>query len=298
MRVANKTTYDGIIRSLGRAATEMAEASEVVTTTKRINRLSDDPVGLVTVLDLRASIANISQIERNVNMGRSWLTAGESALSQTEEILSKTKELSVQHSSANASSAARRNAVNVVDGYLREVLSLSNSKVGDRYIFGGTNTGTLPFALNSSETQVNYSGNDIPFSIKIGKDNDIAIGRDGEDIYGENWDNNNIFKTLVDLKAYLQGDDVGGIQAAMDKLDSHLQTVRATISDIGGKTIRFDVKERIIEDLESTYAERKSLIEEADIAEAIMNLNSKELAYNAALVSSSKVMKLSLVDYL
>jgi len=236
MRVANKTTYDGIIQSLGRVSTEMADANEVVTTTKRINRLSDDPVGLVTVLDLRSSIANISQIQRNINMGRSWLTAGESALSQTEEILSKTKELCVQYSSANVSSAARDSGANVVDGYLREILSLSNSKVGDRYIFGGTNTGTVPFAFNSSETQVNYSGNDTPFSIKIGKDNDIAIGRDGEDIYGENWDDANIFKTLIDLKTSLQNDDVGGIQAAMDKLDSHLQTVRATISDVGGKT--------------------------------------------------------------
>jgi len=58
------------------------------------------------------------------------------------------------------------------------------------------------------------------------------------------------------------------------------------------------VKERIIEDLQSTYTERKSLMEDADIAEAIMNLSSKELAYNAALASSAKVMKLSLLDYM
>ena len=47
-----------------------------------------------------------------------------------------------------------------------------------------------------------------------------------------------------------------------------------------------------------SYTDRKSQIEDADIAEAIIQLKSRELAYNAALNSAANVMSKSLVDYL
>ena len=59
MRVANKTLYDSIIQRLSTVSNEMMEANEVVSSAKRINNLSDDPVGLVSVLDLRSSLANV-----------------------------------------------------------------------------------------------------------------------------------------------------------------------------------------------------------------------------------------------
>ncbi len=298
MRVANKTLYDSVIQRLSAVSSEMMEANEVVSSTKRINNLSDDPVGLVSVLDLRSSLANIEQIDRNIQVGKNWLSSGESALNQVEELMVSTKELVVQMSTATVGDTERQNAVGLVDGYLKQIISLANSQVGGRYIFGGTNTETTPFALNAGGTQVLYSGNDIPFSIKMGKDTNIEIGRDGEEVFGQNWDDDNMFKTLIDLKTYLQTNDVTEIQATLDKLDSHLDKLRAVVSDIGGKTIRMEVKENIVQELEVAYKERKSSIEDADIAEAIMILKSKELAYNAALASSSKVMQLSLVNFL
>ena len=42
----------------------------------------------------------------------------------------------------------------------------------------------------------------------------------------------------------------------------------------------------------------RSTIEDADMIEAIMNLQSIETTYQAALSSTAKIMKLSLVDYL
>ena len=44
--------------------------------------------------------------------------------------------------------------------------------------------------------------------------------------------------------------------------------------------------------------ERLSKIEDADLTEEIMELEAKELAYQAALSSSAKLMKLTLMDYI
>jgi len=297
MRVANRTLYDGAIINLARASSDMVKMNEIVSTSKNINRLSDDPVGLVAVLDLRTSLSDISQMKRNISMGNSWLTASESALSQLDSILTATKELTVQMANATTGATERSGNANLIDGYLEQIVNIANSDSGGRYIFSGTNTSTMAFALNSAKTLVTYAGNDTAFSVNIGKDSSIKVGMDGEDIFGENWDNTNIFKTFIDLKTSLETNDISSIQASMTKLDNHMDSVNANISDVAGKTIRLDVKQAIILDLEFSYTERKSEIEDADIAEAILRLKSKELAYSAALNSAAKMMEMTLVNY-
>jgi flagellar hook-associated protein 3 FlgL len=298
MRVANKTLYDSTIRNLGRTSSGMVEANETVSTAKRINSLSDDPVGLVAVLGLRSSISNLNQMGRNISTGNSWLNASESALTQVNNILTSTKELTVAMGSANTNASQREGNIDLVDGYLQQIISLANSSTGGRYLFGGTNTDTTPFELDGAGTQVLYSGNDTAFSINIGKDTVVPVGRDGKDVFGANWDDSNIFKTFIDLKTSLANNDIEGIQDALSKLDNHMKNVNGTISDIAGKTIRLDVKKEVITDLKLTDTERMSELEDADLAAAVINLKSKELAYNAALSSSSKLMQMSLVNFL
>ncbi len=314
MRIANKTIYDSITRNLTKTSTEMFRANQTVSSGKRINSLSDDPVGLVAVLDLRSSQAHVEQLERNIAMGKSWLNMGESALTQIEDVLTETKTLCVQMANATQGATERKNAAAVVEGQFQQILALANTQVGGRYIFGGTRTDTMPFVYDEGTgpadpvdpAKVTYQGNDVPFSVKIGKVTDVAVGRNGETIFGDDgmiWADSskgqdNIFKTLLDLKKALTENDVSGVQDAMGKLDNHQETVRTTISNTGAKILRLDTKENIIQDLKLTYTERKSQLEDADLAEAIIDLQTKETAYQAALSSSSKVMALSLVDYL
>lgn len=298
MRVSSITIFENVTSNLGRVTEALWKANEVVSTTKRINRLSDDPVGLVTVLDLRSSLAGVEQMEKNIQMGRSWLTAGESALSQMESLLGDVKALAVQMANSTVGGAQRSNAAVLADGYLRQLLSLANTDVGGRYIFSGTETDTVPFSFDNEATPtlVTYDGNDTQFSIRLGKNLSVAVGMDGEAAFGSS--GNSVFDTLIDLKQALQGNDVAGIGQAMDALDSHMNSIRSLISGTGAKTLRLDTKEKILQDLNLSYSDRKSSIEEADITEAIMQLKSTELAYQAALTSSSKVMSTSLVDYL
>jgi len=298
VRIANKTLFDSVERNLSRTSTEMFRANQMVSSGKRIENLSDDPIGLVAVLDLRSSLANINQLQRNIDAGRSWLEMGESALTQIEDLMSQTKALCVEMASGTKGSTERLNAGTVVDGYLQQVLSLANTQVNGRYIFSGTKTDTAPFVYDETGTPpVAYQGNDTAFSVKIGKDINVEVGRDGETVFGDDG-SDNIFKTFIDLKTSLEINDVSGIQAAMDELDSHLDTVRTMIANTGGKILRLDAKEQIIQDLNLTYTDRMSKLEDADLAEAVLDLKSKETAYQAALASSSQVMSMSLVDYL
>jgi flagellar hook-associated protein 3 FlgL len=298
MRVANKTIYDSITANLARVTESLWKANEVVSSSKKINRLSDDPVGLVTVLDLRSSVSGAEQLGRNIQVGRSWLSAEETSLTQAQDLLSEIKSLCVQMSSATVGASERDSASTQVDGYLRQLLSLANEDVGGRYLFSGSRTDTQPFALDNeaNPTTVVYSGDDTPFSVRIGKNLTVEVGRDGEETFGAA--GNSVFDLLIGLKNDLSNNDLSGIQHAMGKLDSEMETMRSKISNVGARILRLDTKEKILNDVVLNYTDRKSQIEDADIAEAIMDLKGRELAYQAALASSSKVMGMSLVDYL
>ncbi len=298
MRVSNKSIYDAINHNLARSSDAMLEANKLISTGRRINRLSDDPVGMVSVLSLRSSLDHIDQLERNIAMGESWLTMGETALSQVEDLLSRAKALTIQMSSDSQGAVQRANAAEAVEGTLEQVLSLANTKVDGRYIFAGTNTDTGPFELQGDGT-VSYLGNDTEFEVHIAKQITLAVGRDGEDVFGDpGAGEETLFETLSTLKDDLEANNADGIRAAIDRLDVHLDRLGALIADTGSKHNRLELKETIIQDLRLTYTDRRSQLEDADLAEAVMDLQARQLAYQAALKSSAQVMKLSLVNFL
>jgi len=107
-----------------------------------------------------------------------------------------------------------------------------------------------------------------------------------------------IFNTLIDLKTDLADNDVDGIERSIGRLEFNFDNMTSRIVDTGMKYSRLQVRETITSEIKLSLTERKSMIEDADIIEAIMNLKSIETAYQAALSSTSKVLNLSLVDYL
>jgi len=287
MRVANKSVFDVAIYNLGKVTEELNKASNIVSTGKRINELSDDPVGIIQALGIRTTLANIEQVRRNISLGNSWLAASESALSQTQDIVSYVKSLAVQMANASIDSAQRVAAAQNVQNMLEEIVSLANTDVSGRYIFAGTKTDTVAFSQNGT-----YNGDNNAFTIKIGKDATMAVGSDGQAVF------ESIFTTLSTFKTALEANNISGIGEAMTNLDADFNSITVKISDVGSKMLRMEVKEKILEDSNVSNTERLSKIEDADIAEAIMNLKAIEFAYQATLASSAKVMTLSLADYL
>jgi flagellar hook-associated protein 3 FlgL len=286
MRVATKTMYDLVKYNLSNITENLNNANKVVSSGKQIVDLSDDPVGLVQSLEIKSVLSNIDQMGRNISFGESWLVAAEGTLGNVQNLISDAKTLCVEMATATKSTAHRQSAAETVRNTLDEIITLANTQVSGRYIFAGSDTDSIPFEQDGS-----YNGNDTPFSIKVGNNSVIQLGSAGEAIFG------NIVNTLNNLVTDLQSDDIDGIRSSMDSLDQHFDDISNNISDVGSKMNRMEIKENILQGLTISNTERLSQIEDADFAESIMNLKAVELAYQAALASSSSIMKLSLVDY-
>ncbi|MCA1794789.1 MAG: hypothetical protein LC660_13150 [Desulfobacteraceae bacterium] len=107
-----------------------------------------------------------------------------------------------------------------------------------------------------------------------------------------------IFDTLLDLKQYLLNNDRDGIERTIGRLELNFDNMTSRIVDTGMKYSRLEVRQTITSQVNLSMTERRSMIEDADIIASAMQLKSIETAYQAALSSTSRVLNLSLVDYL
>lgn len=187
MRVANLTTYSNATYQLGNLTSNLRDANEVVATQKRINSISDDPIGLSQVLDLKVSLGNLDQIEKNVDMGLSWLTGGETALDSVNDLILEVKTSVSRLVNASATVDERKDTIESINGIIKQIVTLGNTQVNGSYIFGGTQTDVEPFKYNmdTNPPTVTYIGNDNPFEIKTDKNADVQVGRAGNEVF---WD--------------------------------------------------------------------------------------------------------------
>ncbi|MFY9940776.1 MAG: flagellar hook-associated protein FlgL, partial [Desulfobacterales bacterium] len=186
MRVPTVTTFGGTTYQLGKITTNLNAANTAVVTGKRINTLSDDPVGLSQVLSIRSSLSNIDQLARNIATGRTWLNAGEAALGTAKDLITEAKTLSIQMVNGGVSDADRADAAEQIEGILLQMEELANTSVNGSYIFAGSRTNLKPFELDQAQDPpLTYSGNHTEFAVKTGSDAAVAVGHDGAAVF---WD--------------------------------------------------------------------------------------------------------------
>ncbi|MEW6326814.1 MAG: flagellar hook-associated protein FlgL [Thermodesulfobacteriota bacterium] len=298
MRITMNNIYGSIIANLDKLTGEMQRLNETISSGKKYTTPSDDPIGLVSALEMRSIIDEMEQYERNISYGLSWVDSAEIALRQTGEVVSRAREIAVQMADATQDAATRASAAVEVDQLIEQVVSLANSQLGEKYIFSGQKTDTAPFTYDSGAGTVTYNGDEEDINIRIGRNNNMAVNKDGNDAFMDGNETSNLFTYLIDLKEALEGNDVSGIQDSLGNLITASDYINEKVADFGAKRNRLDIKSNIYAELQLSNTEKLSDIEDTDLAEAILNLKTKEVAYQAALTAASKVMQLSLVDFI
>jgi len=126
---------------------------EKLATQKRINRPSDDPSGMMKVLDCRQTLATIDQYQSNIERGTTWIAATEKTLSGIIDLLSQ-----VQVAAGNygtETDASKSILASQVRDMRDQIYSLANYSLGGNYLFSGSLVGTEPFSstLQSAHTE-------------------------------------------------------------------------------------------------------------------------------------------------
>jgi len=146
MRISENMKFNALVDNMFKSQDSYNKLSEKIATLKKINRPSDDPIGMSKVLNLKESRASIEQYTRSMDSGESWLTITESKLSAVSDLLVRARELAAAQSTGTATAVTRNAEAESVQQITDEIFVLANSKYGGRYLFSGTKSEDVPFS--------------------------------------------------------------------------------------------------------------------------------------------------------
>lgn len=296
MRVGTATLYAGIQQRVQRLTAELKSLNEKIATAKRLNRPSDDPIALVEAMQFKTAIRQMDQYGRNLKTAVSWFDSSEAALSQNLDLVGRAREIAVLMNNSSQNADTRAAAAEEVGHLLDQAISLGNTQLSGRYIFSGFETATAPFTkimVGGIET-AQYNGDTNDFQLQIGKDENLTAGKNGQNVLMDSA----LFDTLGGLKKALQDNDWSAINTQLGNLTTVENHLNNQIADIGARQNRAEIKENILGQLRLNLQDRLSQAEDADIAEVIIQLNAKQVTYQAALAAAVRVNEMTLLNHM
>ena len=288
-QMMSQQALDGMQTGLSR----LSRIQEQLSTGKVINRPSDDPSGATSAMRLRTTLAAQKQYARNADDGLGWLNQTDTTLSSVTIQLRRARELGLQGANTGAMSQQGRDALATEVDKLREgLLADANATYLGRPIFGGITAGTTAYdATTGAFTGVAGAVNrSVADGVKVRVDTDATavFGPAGDDL----------FQHLTDLSAALRAGDTGAITGVVQKLTGDATRVTTAQADVGTRAARIEKTRTTAEDAELTLTNALSEVENTDLPKATVDLQMQQVAYQAALAATARVMQPSLLEFL
>jgi flagellar hook-associated protein 3 FlgL len=124
----------------------------------------------------------------------------------------------------------------------------------------------------------------------------VRVDVAGTDVVGP--DGASLFDDLTALSTALTSGDTAGIRTAVDSLQVRLTTIGSTQATAGAAYNRAEAAVQQAKDATISLGESLSQIENTDLPKAMVDLKLQEVAYQAALAATARVMQPSLLDFM
>lgn len=293
MRITNNLT---LMRSLGTVQTGMSDvaaAQKRVSTGQRIDRPSDDPATAARVLATDSDLRALTQYGRNISAARERLSVEETALDQVSGILERARELGYGQAGATANAQTRNTTADEVDELRRQVIQIANIQSGDAHVFGGLYPDRAPLdAVTGAEDPAAPTRQSPSYEVGAGS---LMQGAHGA---GTLFVDTDVLAALDALSVALRANDTAGIGASTDRLDAAHTNVQGYIGEVGARQVRLDVAEANVESLDLNLRNLRSDLMDVEMEEAVTVLVNRQASYQAALLSTSRILDATLTNYL
>lgn len=138
MRITDSIVFTNMLAQIQRLNQDIFRYNEQVTSGKRINRPSDDPVGSTSLASIRSEIASLNQYVENMQNANRRLEASDSRLNDISLAMTRVIELNTQAANEQNSGVPRTGIAREIESITQELLSHADAQVGGRALFAGT----------------------------------------------------------------------------------------------------------------------------------------------------------------
>lgn len=286
MRITSNMMSRSLLLNLNAAEENMTNMQNMMSTGHRINKPSDDPAGTHNALGLKTNMAMITQLKSNADESLSFMGTTDSTLSDVQSMLNRAYELTLQGENGTNDDQSRADIAAEIDQINQQIQTLANTKVGNKYIFNGTSTTDAP-VVSSTASFATYS----PIQLDVGNNNSkVTISVDGSSIFPASMsllsDISNALTSGSDLSSY-----VNQIQTNIDNISSSRATLGASVNRVQAISSQMDT-------MNINLTSSLSTVQDTDVAKTILDFQTQQNTFQAALSIGTKIIQPSLVDFM
>ena len=302
MRVTQNITTSTFISYINQHAENLLNTQQQIASQKRINKSSDDPIGMGQVLGYRTNLALTDQYKENIEQGKIRLEFNEVTLDLVSDLVKTARGLAENYSGSTFSAATRQSAALQVKDLYDQIMQIANSKFNGNYIFSGHATNTAAFSRDA-DFNATYNGDDGDFRIMVSDNVEVKIAADGRNIFQNAADGGvNIFDELKKLIDGLENPDPAAgsaqIEATVNVLQDGRDQINSRRSEYAPVLYRLQATDDYMTNLRPKVEEAMATLEQADITKAVVELQNLELAYETTIATAARIIQPSLLDFL
>jgi len=239
MRVTENLITQGFLSRTARSLWDMTRAQQQIASGKKISRPSDDPLMFSKGLALHGDLRRLDAFKDNVSSATAFMSMTESSLQEVSDLLTRAKELLLEAANAPSEGVAQSAHAQELRSIIEGLSLVANRDIAGRYLFGGQETTSKPYAGVGGA--VVYQGDSGDILEEIGPGLRIAMNLTGPQAFqtvasriGGTVDLDPAISTITPLSELFRGD--GAVPGPIRITDSNGVAVDVDLS--GATTLR------------------------------------------------------------
>jgi flagellar hook-associated protein 3 FlgL len=296
MRITNNIVLRNSLAGLQANSSAVQKLQVQLSTGLKIQTASDDPTAASEVMTSSGSLLAVEQYKRNISNAQARGATEGSTLDRLTELLARAREITVGQATATANATTRQTAAAEMGQLFDSAINLSSSKFGNEYLFGGETVTQQPFASTGSGATLDYTTTTPigtrPTAISAGQS--LTATHDGQQVF----ETSGVLTALRDAVRGLASGNQTSVAHSLTDLDTAFNNVQVLIGENGARMNALDITTQNLDALKSNLTTYRSSLQDIDVEAAVTALVTKQTAYQAAMMATSKVLGMTLADYL
>ncbi|MFL4556601.1 flagellar biosynthesis protein FlgL [Yersinia kristensenii] len=305
MRITNTSLSRIMMDNMANRTVEYAKLDEQLTSGKRVNKISDDPVASMQLVQLENSKSDVSQYKTNVIRLSGNYSVQEASLNSLDNqlLVVRDKMLAAKNGNHSATESATfgREINLLLDGMMSD-LNTKNSE--GNYLFSGTKSNIKPVEYDKITQAYIFKGNNERRDAVVG--NGVTL-QENTDLSSSLSTSANNLEILTNLKKLANKMIDSGITPATynQEISDNLTAIETATKKIGGMLTELGAKQNRLEhlsnlhdDVEIVNANLEKDLAGIDLFQVNAAMQSNFLSTKIAHSIQAKISQLSLFNYI
>ena len=174
--------------SLAKLSSKINNLQEMAASGKRVQKASDSPGEAFRILHLRAEQTAYKTYSKNLDDAITNMDQVSAVMEEISTALQRSQQLLVQGANATLNADNRVAIGNEIDSLLEQMVSMANSKMRGRFLFGGDRLSEMPYDVVRKKDRiasVTYVGSQKELLVPVSPGVEYPGTVVGEDVFGK-----------------------------------------------------------------------------------------------------------------